>query len=232
MAAPHQDTFTQLPPELTELILRRLPLESLRDLRSCTWSIGAVPVDGLLKGLEIPLGELNLGSRQSTRGDRLRAMTGLTYLKLDSGLGHELDPDDDTLDFESGQQQAAVELQILLSEHVTRMPLLTSLDITSVPLSSIASATAQLHVSCPALTNLGSLYGSREWGDLWSALAGARSLRRLEIVDFAVQAGRSFGGIGRLNQLQSLVLKPRYFYGDEILLQVSRLVRLTQVRTP
>ena len=80
--AAHQDAFTQLPPELTELIMRRLPLESLIDLRSCARSVGMVSVHGLLKGLEIQVGELHLGSRRLTRGGRLRDMTSLTHLKL------------------------------------------------------------------------------------------------------------------------------------------------------
>ena len=75
--ADHQDAFTQLlPPELTALILRRLPLESLRDLRSCARSIGSVPVHGSLKGLAIPLGELNLGNQQSTPGGPTQSHDG------------------------------------------------------------------------------------------------------------------------------------------------------------
>ena len=75
--AAHKDTFMQLlPSELTQLILRRLPLESLRDLRSCAHSIGTVPLHGLLTGLSIPLGDIDLDGPVSTRGDRLTAMTG------------------------------------------------------------------------------------------------------------------------------------------------------------
>ena len=53
----------------------RVTLDS-RDLRSCSRSIGSV--HGLLKRMEIPLGEMYPGSQQSSRGDRIRAMTGLT----------------------------------------------------------------------------------------------------------------------------------------------------------
>ena len=56
----NQSAFGQLPPELTELILRRLPLDSLKDLRSCARSVGAVSVHCLLKGLSIPVNELSL----------------------------------------------------------------------------------------------------------------------------------------------------------------------------
>ena len=74
----------------------------------------------------------------------------------------------------------------MLSEHVTHMPLLTTLQMKVMDLRAVVSAATHLHSSCPALTKLTlvGISGERGWGDLWSALAGARSLRRLDIKRF------------------------------------------------
>ena len=234
----HQITFTLLPPELTELVLRRLPLKSLRDLRSCARSIGMVPVHGLLKGLEMPLEHLNpgnLGSQQSTRGDRLKAMTGLTHLKLwSNNLSTRNWAYDGAL-----PPQTALNLRLVLSEHVSCMQLLKSLHIHCVSVSAVASAAIHLHSTCLALSDLSltRIFGrSSDWGNLWSALAGARSLRQLEISNFNVESSGDFDNIGSLDQLHSLSLFCGFpdmdtsFIIDTILLQVSRLTGITKVR--
>ena len=194
---------------------------------------------GLLEGLEVPLEEINLSSQTSTRGKRLSAMTGLTHMKLRSR--HADTPASNA----APSQHAALELQLLLSKRVVCMPLLKSLEITGVPLGVVASAAALLHLTCPVLTDLRlvNISEGREWGYLWSALAAARSLRRLHIENFVVQSGSDFDGIRVMDQLHSLFLRVYVEWNDEvdnfahvhddsrdIPLHLSHLTGLTEVR--
>ena len=154
----YQSPFSQIPPEVTDCILHRLPLESLRDVRLCARSIGPVPVHGLIKSLHIPLGELDICDQQSSRPDRLRAMTGLTHLQL-IGLKKPESPRDplqlwgrrstsvpDTDDaFDStSKPEELLEIHLLMSDHVRHLPLLTSLEMKHVGRSSAASVAAYL----------------------------------------------------------------------------------------
>ena len=142
------------------------------------------------------------------------------------------------------EQQSALQLRrVMLSHLVTCMPLLKSLEAYEMPLSLLVSAAAALHSSCPALTDFKicqeSDGGREEWGDLWSALAGARSLRRVD-VHCVNKLGTAFENIRLLDQLHSLHLSidipvgpddPWYGSGDcDIALQLSRMTGITEVR--
>ena len=123
-------------------------------------------------------------------------MTGLTHLQL-------------SYSDDRASETALKLLKLVLSKYIACMPLLTSLEIAYMSFSAVGIAAAHWNSSCPALTDLrlnNSLSGgSSEWGALWSALAGARSLSRLEMKGFIVKSGGDFGGIGSLDQLHCLV---------------------------
>ena len=163
------------------------------------------------------------------QGDRLRAMTGLTHLRLSS---HRWGTPA-TMSVATGgpPQQAELELQLVLSDRITSMRLLKSLEITGASLGALASAAAHLHVLTPALTDLrlANVVGGQGWDALWRALAGARSLRRLDNKYFTVELSSDFRRIGRLDQLRSLALQPYAYARGIVILQVSRLTGLTEV---
>ena len=220
-------SFTQIPPELTDLILRRLPLDSLRDLRLCALSVGAFPVHGLLKSMHIPLSLLDICYQKSSRGSRLKAMTGLTHLRL-TGL---MVPGTNNVNDAVVKPEELLEMQPLMSHHADHLPLLASLEIEDMHLVCAASVAASLRWTCPAVTTLklSNMFGS-ESDYLWSALAGARSLRHLIIADSEGngKSGGDFSGLGCVDQLHSLCLglcRP-----NGITVSVSQLTTLTRVR--
>ena len=200
----------------------------------CARSIGSVPVHGLLKSLRIPLGELDICNPQSSRGGRLRVMTGITHLQL-IGQFNPMDPD------VAAEPEELVELQLLMTNHANHMPLLTSLKMSHVHLLCVASVAASLRLSCPTVTTLklSGVFGGKS-SFLWSALAGARSLRHLVFQDaddslchlppdvYERRAG-DFSGLGAMDQLHSLCLKLRRPLDYTMPVPVSRLTALTRV---
>ena len=110
--------------------MRRLPLESIRDLRSFARSIGTVPLNGLLKGLKIPVG--GTGTQCFELCDRLAGMTGITHLKL-----HPTTPN---ARFPTSYAKFQFCRLFLLRKIDKPMQLLVSLEIVCMDLISVARA--------------------------------------------------------------------------------------------
>ena len=189
-----------------------------------------MPVHCLLKSLRIPLGELDSCNQESSRGDRLRAMTGLTQLQL-IGL---MDPATDPVDGADVKLGELLDVQLVMSNLVSCMPLLASLEVNRVHVVSAASVAVLLGSSCHSVTTLRltRMFGGKS-GDLWRALAEARLLRHLVITDnpdgYSVRAVGDFSGLGDVTQLHSLRLDLQR--PGVISVPVSRLTLLTQVKT-
>ena len=132
---------------------------------------------------------------------------------------------------------------LLMCKHVNHhMPLLTSLELCRVPMSSAIAAAAALCSSGEALVSLvlrnldfdeseGEARLSSRWNCFWGVMAAARRVRHLHLVDCRVCVG-SFDGLGGVDQLHSLSLEnlDSSDWMSVIDLQLSKLTRLAEVR--
>ena len=141
-------SLEDLPRELVENVVRRLPVAYRADWFTCARVVAGVTPGPIVRGISIDLDDLDLIA-QLPRGERLKKLVSVRRLTLvGRGSVERYQVDSDLAD------HRFLQTMLLLSRHVHLMPHLVLLELSSVPAEAVLAAAGCLSLSCPTLSHM------------------------------------------------------------------------------
>lgn len=224
--------FDRLPVGVVEMILQRLRVTSLADLRACSRTVGAVSPESLIKRLRIPLDVVVF--IVTLRPGRLNLLSSVDRLELvGSGSIHSRARQFGFEQHYRDNHQLAV-VVLLLSRHVTSMTRLVSLELTDVSDQTVLAGAGCLATSCPTLSTLKlrsiilSIGGSFDM--LCMLLGELPGLHTFELRECALPLVSEFKHLRQLRNLRIIDLTtPMVFTDPHVQVWLKLLPALVQV---